>query len=362
MRILFVAGNPELERKLDLDREISALQREIDDAPASEPVELKVYTDCRVDELPSIIANVMPDVIHISAHGSRDAIILRDEDERSIELSGRRLATILSAIGIRPTLIVVNACSSAATARDLAQSADFVIGTDAPIGNAAARVMAATLYQWLTRGSSLEAAFIAAREILGAVSADEVSTRLFPEASEAQARKRVLVEPFRIVARLPAIDAALRAGREAPGKDFDPEEVLVNFGVAGAPSGTTQLVLFTDDEDVVRPKGMSEEELKSWIVAKRPVAGELWTKPPYYYSGDMQWYAAVVTGEARIFGAASTTSAALNRYYFEESWRGDLPEASAALVRRVIQGLGDRDGSRRHRTPRSRVPDKVKTG
>jgi hypothetical protein len=347
MHILYIAGNPIFEKGLRIEDELNALQSELDDSPAPDPIELRVYSAIRVDQVASVISKAAPDVIHFSAHGTKNAIVLADRDDRSVELTGDRLAALFESIGVRPTLVVVNACDSVEMARSLSRAAEFVIGTDAPIGNDAARVMAATLYQRLARGSTLYASFEAARQMLGTVSNGKVSTKLFPEGSEAAARRRVLFEPFRIVARLPELDSALEEKLTKLKRGFDEEYPVVNFGVAGAPVSSTQLVLFTDDESIVPGEGGSMEEIRSWIMPNRAVRGEIWTKPAYRYFGDMDWYAAVVTGDQRIVCSASTTRAALTRYYLEEQWRGELPEAMRQLVERVIANLTTRDGALR---------------
>ena len=75
----------------------------------------------------------------------------------------------------------------------------------------------------------------------------------------------------------------------------------------------------------------------------------------------MHQYAAVVTSGRRFVSAESTTSAALNRNYLGEVWRGELPKAAAAIFRQLIQVLDNRSGSRRRGTPRSRVLKDMKT-
>lgn len=351
MRILYIAGNPDGEDTLLVEAEISALQREIDDSPSAQRIELRVYSHLRIDELPSTIARVAPDVIHFAAHGDEDAIILMDREGSPVRLNGERLGELLRAIGVKPGLVVINACSSADMAKQMAGAADFIIGTDAEIRNDAARTMAATLYQRLARGSTVLAAFQAAQTMLGIVSGDSVSTMLFPTGSEELARRRTLIEPLRIIACLPQLDDALALGLRKPPAEFDSSFPVIQFGVAGASPTARQLVLFTDDETVTPDleNGETLEAARSWIVESRSSRSEMWTSTNYSYWGDMDWYAAVVSVDSRIACTSSTTGRALSTYYIEEQWRGILPPAILKAVELTISQLGSRDGARRQR-------------
>ena len=74
----------------------------------------------------------------------------------------------------------------------------------------------------------------------------------------------------------------------------------------------------------------------------------------YKYYGDMNWFAAVTTTDGRVVSAASKMTEALERYYFTEQWKGALPEAIQAVVRRSIEQLKDEGGGRRSRKTASR--------
>jgi hypothetical protein len=349
MRILYIASNPATAPSLQIEQEVNLLQTKIDEVPSVEPIDLRAYANLRVDELPTIIARVAPDVIHFAAHGKDRSIVLGHSVRGHVRLGGRELANLLKAIAVRPKLVVVNACSSAQFASELSSAADFAIGTSAPITNDGARTMAATLYQRLAMSSSLLAAFEAAETMLQIVDGGTVRAQLFPEEYREQAKRTNLTEPLRILACFPEIDEALAEKAEKPGKDFDETYPYVQFGVAGAPQDSTQLVFFTDEKDFVASKTRSLEESRSWIVENRAIKGEIWIDDWYAYSGDIQWYASVVSAGCRIFSAAAIMSDAIYRYYFEEEWRGNLPPRIEQAVHRAILELKSNDGARRQR-------------
>lgn len=352
MRILYIASNPDDAVPIQSEREISALQRRLDEARSTEPIELRAYPALDVEDLSQVISRTQPDVIHFAAHGDGDSIVLTTADGERVELGGEDLADLLEAIAVRPKLVVLNACSSAAMARAVARAADFTIGTDAPITNSGACTMAATLYGRLADSASIHAAFKASDAMLRIVGRGKVQSRLFPEDGHAAADRTRLTEPLRILASLPAVEQWLEDGADKPKRGFDPSEVEVQFGVVGAPASATQLQLFTDDETVVPRRGRSLEEARSWIVETRAVRGEIWIEPWYAYYGDMQWYASIATADRRIIGAAASTCEAIERYYLLERWRFDLPPRIAETVRLVIDELRRHEGARRgHPSP-----------
>ncbi len=63
----------------------------------------------------------------------------------------------------------------------------------------------------------------------------------------------------------------------------------------------------------------------------------------------MNWFGAVTTTDGRVISAASKMTAALERYYFTEQWKGPLPPAIEAVIRRSIGLLKDEGGGRRNR-------------
>jgi hypothetical protein len=343
MRVLYIASNPKTQRSLQIEEEANELQTKIDAVMTSGTLDLRIYSKLRVADLPQTIARVQPDVIHFSAHGEFDGIIL-SHDEEEVLLSGEDLCSILLALGVRPKLIVVNACSSEAVAKALVNVSDFTIGTTAPITNSGAIVMAATLYQHLAASASIQAAFDSARAMLNAVDAGKVTTCMFVAEGKSAASTR-LNETFRILAALPAIDGCLKDG--APLPKFKPRAYEVEFGVADAPASASQLVFFTDDSSVVADAGRSLEEVRSWVQEVRPQRGEHWISPTFEYYGDMQWYATIVTADTAFFSAKATTCEALERYYFDEGWAGPLDDSVKRRLREILNWLRSNDGSRR---------------
>ena len=346
MRILYIAGNPEGASSLELEREIQMLQAKLDAEADDRTIDLRFHSHLRIDELPELISRMSPDVLHFAAHGEEDGIVLADEDQQPVLLDGAMLADLLGALAVRPRLVVINACNSEAMAREVARSADFVVGTDSLISNSGARAMAATLYQRLAVGASIGDAFTTAATMLRVIDQGKVAAKLFPD-DETAAQRSFLTDPLRMLACLPEVDGWLKRGRQTPHRSFRIASPAIQFGLAGVSACLRQAVLFTDDDTVLPRAGGSLEEARCWVDNGQPVAGELWIEPYYRYYGDMRWYAAVTTAEHAVSCCASSTIEGLERYYFTEAWRGPLPDQIAEVVRGVMAHLSGNDGARR---------------
>ncbi|PYE92091.1 CHAT domain-containing protein [Rhizobium sp. PP-F2F-G38] len=353
MRLMYVAGNPEGARSLEAEQEITDLQERLERGVGADPIDFRVYSALTLGKLGDTVRRTAPDVLHISAHGEDDAVVLAEPGRKSVLLDGRTLATLLAGMPRPLRLIVINACSSSEMAATLANAgaADFVIGTDAPITNTGARSMAGALYQSLAGGASIADAFNVAAGHLVILDEGQVEARLYPEGAMERARGVRLVDPVRILACFPLIDKWIDAGLTKPDKGFKPEHPDVLFGVAGMPAATRQTVLFTDDDTVKGCEGegkdrISIEEARSWIVNTQPDHGEVWMPDSYPYWGNMNWYVAVTTTDGRLASASSTLVNALSRYYFEERFR-NAPPAIADVIRASITHLASRSGSRR---------------
>jgi hypothetical protein len=348
MKVMYVANNPEGADPLQIEQEINDLQERLETSAGAEPIVLRTYSALSVDRFTQAIARAEPDVVHIAAHGEAGAVVFGHREREHVRMDGRQLATLMSVLPRRPKLVVINACSSNEIAEQLAKAggADFVIGTDAPISNSAARAVAAALYQSLADAASIAKAFSIAKVHVEMTDDRAVGIHLHAAGSIEDAARAQLVDPFRIVACFPAIDQCLRNGLSAPGRNFKPARPDVVFGVAGAPLAARQTVIFTDDKSVT---GESLEDARSWIVESQPVDGEIWLEDHGNYYGDMNWFAAVTTTDGRVVSASSRLTAALERYYLVEQWKGELPEAIEATIRRSIALLKGERGGRRNR-------------
>lgn len=354
VKVLYLASNSTPAASLQIEEEINLFRTFLDQNDPNGLIDLRTYPSVEVAELPAIVSRIAPDIVHFAAHGTSEGLSLAHRERGAVNLSGDQLAVIFSAMSVRPKLVVLNACNSHAMAERVATASDFAIGIDAPVTNIGARKMAAILYQQLARGASLAAAFKASATMLEIEEGGNANAKLFPVDGQELARRTMLSEPFRIVACFPDVDAWLDGDQRKKCK-VDMSAPYVQFGVAGAPQDSCQLQFFTDDESVQPAKGEGLESARSWLIEDRPVRGEIWLSDWYSYYGDLHWYASVVTGGKSIHSASSAMCDALERYYFIEAWRGDLPPELETQIRKVVAALRQNDGARRGRKPLNKI-------
>lgn len=338
LRVMYVAANPEGGAPLQVEREVNDLQDRLDRGTGAEPIDFRAYPHLAIGDLIPKIAAFRPHVLHLSAHAEDGALVFARGEGGDVAVDGRSLSAVLRAVSVRPQLIVVNACSSEGLAAVLVAdgAADFVIGTDAPITNDGARAMAVALYQRLADASSLADAFTVAATQLNLLEDGAVSAILHPDGGFERAKQVRLVDPLRIVACLPSIERCLNAGSVDVGRRYRPEQPDVLFGLAGVPAAARRTVLFTDDE-----QGPGQEFDGGGILTlrKQPREGVIWMLEACAHYRDLSWFASVTTTDRRIASAVTTTAEALERHYFSERWRGELPEPLALIVRKSIDSL-----------------------
>lgn len=153
-RILFVSANPTSTPKLELADELRRFQHALTGhavklmlLPAAQPEDLKIAMESR---------NF--DVVHFTGHADERGILMRNA--RGIEelLPRQELRELFQGKGVK--LAVLNACNTKASAEDIEESVDTVIGTSDVIDQRAGRMLTKVFYSALGRGSSVKDAYI----------------------------------------------------------------------------------------------------------------------------------------------------------------------------------------------------------
>ena len=163
MRVLFVCSNPTWTRRLDLGDEM----REIMTSLKGQNVKLMLLPAAQRLDLKTAIASNDIDILHFSGHATeKEGIILRDEVGDEAPVSGEELQEWLAKTDSPIKLIVLNACSTKATAAKILDSVDSVIFTKKALNDNAAKKMTRVLYSQLCDGKSVEDACTTAREFI----------------------------------------------------------------------------------------------------------------------------------------------------------------------------------------------------
>ncbi|KAA1054453.1 CHAT domain-containing protein [Azospirillum argentinense] len=325
MRVLYVASNPADASALNLDREITELQRRFTDGSA-DPVSFFFLPGLRIEELHGELMRRKPDILHLSAHGAEDALALSNEAGKAVNITAEVLKALVD-YEYQPRLVYLNACNSAGLAEALAETVPMAIGSTAPITNRAARAAAVAFYERMLAGATVQSAFNAARRLLEAMEDDTASMRLCHRAEISVATE--------VLHRQPRLIADFKDGKAKQKGDY----YTVDFGVVGCPANTTQVVFFTDDEDFIQDMDDVEDDLCS-IARGIPVRGVVWSPWSWEVRGDFRIFAVGVTGDGRSYTVGSTLCEAIeSRYRFAPA--SAVPDEIAHAIR----VLRSRDGS-----------------
>ena len=342
LKVLFVASNPPDGVTLNLEREITELQRRFADAPG-EPVSFTFLPGLRAEDLPGELAKRQPDVLHISAHGTDEQLSLSNEAGKKVALNAQALAAFLPPEH-PPRLIYLNACDSQAIAEELKRHVSMAIGTTAPITNRAARAGAVTFYERILSGSSVGHAFRVVKEMIQMLQDQQAS-------SELHARPGTNPEN-EVLHRAPRFIADFVGGDPSPRR----QEYSVRFGMVGCPANTTQVVFFTDDETFIDEEDDDLQNDLCLVARGTPVRSVVWVDEAdsWEVTGDFRIFAVGVTGDGHTFSVASTLCEAIETRYMLAPDR-NLPADIAAAVtelRREDGGQLDYAPSRRDRLRR----------
>jgi len=159
-KLLFLSANPAGTQLLRTDQELRDVDARIRAALAPDRFEIVVATAARRDQLLRQMLEHCPDIVHFSGHGdSKRGIILEDQHGRAAPVGGASLASLFSIVRGKPSIVVLNACSTKRTARAFRNVVDYTIAMNGPIRDISAIAFASAFYDALARGLHVPAAF-----------------------------------------------------------------------------------------------------------------------------------------------------------------------------------------------------------
>nr|WP_156942083.1 CHAT domain-containing protein [Mesorhizobium sp. LNHC220B00] len=305
MKLLYVGSNPATSANLGFDKEITELQRNALGS-SMDKVDIAFQPNLAFEDIPLILHQYEPDIVHIAAHGRDDRLVLASRSGAEIALTPSRLATFLSDKR-PPQLIYLNACDSQGIAKEIVEFVPMAIGSTALITNGSARSAAIAFYQRVFDGSSVGRAFDVCKAMLEGTADDQASVVL---------HKRPELDPYReFLRRVPRLIAEFDMVDPRRNRDGSYE---VRFGVDGCPSGTRQVIFFTDDDrfETDDPETTLEDELSEIQRGRPTTAGIMWSEEFWnIVDGDVRFYAVGVNDQGQNFVVSAMLSEALSRRY-----------------------------------------------
>lgn len=134
-------------------------------------VEVEVDWHAEADDLAYASATFDPHVVHICGHGSKHGLVFEGEDANPEVLDPEAVAELFAYYAERVHLVVLNACSTAAQAEQIAEHIDVVVSMSEPIYHSASLAFSKSFYQYLAAGESVGRSFDLANDALRLVGA-----------------------------------------------------------------------------------------------------------------------------------------------------------------------------------------------
>jgi hypothetical protein len=178
IRILFLSANPEGTAKISVIKEYKLIDSRIQGSKFRDQFVLQQSHAVSLMELQTLLLRFKPNIIHFSGHGSeKGELVFENHDGLPEAAHPRALSNLFKIINDdsanedahndQVRCVVLNACYSLGQAKAISQHVDCVVGISDAIKDASATNFAASFYQGLAFGRSMNAAFELGRNQLG---------------------------------------------------------------------------------------------------------------------------------------------------------------------------------------------------
>jgi hypothetical protein len=300
MKLLYLASNPDNELSLNLNLEITELQRRVMSS-STEPISIVFLPQQDYEGLPSVLNQQQPDILHLAAHGEDEHLSFANLSRTKIRVTADMLRSFMSDRH-PPRLVYINACGSAAIAQGLLGTIPMTIGSTAPITNRAARTAAIAFYERILDGSSVGRAFDVCAKMMHGAAGGMASMQLFHQSG--------LDPNNEILHPVPRLIAEFARGRKARTRT---EPYAIRFGLAGCPPSTRQIVFLTDDESFISERFEDLQNNLCLVVRTAPVRGIVWAKEASSWKvrEDFRLYAVGIMADGTTYVTSSAISDAL---------------------------------------------------
>jgi hypothetical protein len=160
IKILFLASNPTDISRIRVDKELREVDERISLSTLRDQFDLIPHCAVRPRDLRRALLKYKPHILHFSGHGSTTAgIVLEDDDGKTKVVAATDLAELVGILKDNLRVVVLNSCYSALQASGITEEIDCAIGMNDKVGDQSAIIFAATFYESLAFGRSVDEAF-----------------------------------------------------------------------------------------------------------------------------------------------------------------------------------------------------------
>ncbi len=158
-KILFLAANPADQSRIQTDLEHRILKNELQLGGQRDKFEfLLPQFAVTVSELLRAM-NDKPNIVHFSGHGMTEGIAITTNDNQTQLVPIPALQRLFKSLRGIATIVILNACYSAAQAKVISEFGMYVVGNNLPITDPAAISFSKGFYNGIGEGKSFEDAF-----------------------------------------------------------------------------------------------------------------------------------------------------------------------------------------------------------
>lgn len=162
IKVLLIASDAfaDDQAPLRIDREARAVMNAIQRACQRETIKLETRWAVTIEEFQHLIIDFKPAIVHFAGHGNRkEGIFLTDYLGNDRAIDREALCELFGILRKFVRVVVLNACETLSTAREIGSAVDYTIGMRTSITDAAAAAFAEEFYGSLASGMTVKEAF-----------------------------------------------------------------------------------------------------------------------------------------------------------------------------------------------------------
>lgn len=155
--ILMLSSEPANGEPLRLHTEQREIKEEL--RPAGLRWRFNFQTSVRPKDFSRELLELRPRIVHFSGHGENGLVLLEDDSGWSHPVGPGGLVALMKLVSGHVECVVLNACHTEKTAREISESIAYAIGMRGTIEDDAAIAFSVGFYQALGRGRAIEESF-----------------------------------------------------------------------------------------------------------------------------------------------------------------------------------------------------------
>ena len=158
-RLLLAYASPLDEKALRMGAEEKQIKESLLAITDRSAIVVETIPAVELGDFSNAFNRFKPNILHISAHGNEDLVVLEDNNGNSVKVDEALLTSLVSLAEQKLKIVVLSACNSFKLAEKLTKVVDIAIGMNASIGDSAARTFAVQFYSSIGEGMAIGTSF-----------------------------------------------------------------------------------------------------------------------------------------------------------------------------------------------------------